>query len=49
VPTGCERGLCRACVTGKLRGYTQHETDGAQQARVTVCNSLPRTDVDLDL
>jgi stearoyl-CoA 9-desaturase NADPH oxidoreductase len=49
VPSGCERGLCRACVTGKLSGVTQQDEDGAQLARVTVCTSLPRSDVDLDL
>ncbi|KAA0016771.1 fatty acid desaturase [Antrihabitans cavernicola] len=49
VPSGCERGLCRACVSPKLRGITQLESDGAQLARITVCNSLPRSDIELDL
>jgi stearoyl-CoA 9-desaturase NADPH oxidoreductase len=49
VPTGCERGLCRACVTPKLSGTTQLEADGAQLARITVCNSLPCSDIELDL
>lgn len=48
VPTGCERGLCRACVTPKLSGTTQHDAEGAQD-RITVCNSLPCSDVVLDL
>ncbi|MBJ8339903.1 fatty acid desaturase [Antrihabitans sp. YC3-6] len=49
VPTGCERGLCRACVTPKLSGTTQFEADGDQLARITVCNSLPCSDIELDL
>ncbi len=49
VPTGCERGLCRACVTGKLRGTVHDEPSGVAQARVTVCTSLPRSDIELDL
>lgn len=50
VPTGCERGLCKACVTPKLRGTTQHdERLGTFLPRVTVCDSLPRSDLDLDL
>ena len=40
VPTGCERGLCKACVTTKL---------GVQQERITVCNTLASSDVELDL
>ncbi|MGB0970681.1 MAG: fatty acid desaturase [Mycobacterium sp.] len=49
VPTGCERGLCGACVTPKLSGSTQLEADLAPMARVTVCNSLACSDIDLDL
>ena len=49
VPTGCERGLCRACVTPKLSGATQLEADRAPLERITVCNSLACSDIDLDL
>lgn len=49
VPTGCERGLCRACVTPKLSGATQFEADGAEMERVTVCNTFACSDIDLDL
>jgi len=50
VPSGCERGLCRACVCTKLTGVTQHEAEGgAALQRITVCNSLPRSDIELDL
>lgn len=49
VPTGCERGLCRACVTPKLSGATQLEAEGPQQDAITVCNSLACSDIELDL
>jgi len=49
VPTGCERGMCRACVTGKFSGRTQLDPDGVQLARITVCTSLPISDIELDL
>ncbi|MGL6234389.1 MAG: FAD-binding oxidoreductase [Segniliparus sp.] len=49
VPTGCEQGLCRACVTGKLRGFVQDEDKDNPQTRITVCNSLPVSDIALDL
>lgn len=49
VPTGCEQGLCRACVCPKLRGFTQHDENGPQLARVTVCNSLAKSDIELDI
>lgn len=49
VPTGCERGLCKACVTTKLDGTTQHEGDGPAQERVTVCTSMASSDIELDL
>ncbi|HJC61455.1 MAG TPA: fatty acid desaturase, partial [Candidatus Dietzia intestinigallinarum] len=40
VPTGCERGLCKACVTTRL---------DEQRERITVCNTLATSDVELDL
>lgn len=40
VPTGCERGLCKACVTTKL---------GGEPERITVCTSLADSDIELDL
>ena len=49
VPTGCQRGLCRACVTPKLSGTTQREVTGDVLERVTVCDSLACSDVELDL
>ena len=49
VPTGCERGLCKACVTPKLSGTTRGEGDGPAQERITVCNSMAGSDIELDL
>jgi len=49
VPSGCERGLCKACVCTKLAGQTQHEENGEALVRITVCNSLPRSNIELDL
>ena len=49
VPTGCERGLCKACVTPKLSGTTRLEGEGPTQSRITVCNSLASSDIELDL
>ena len=49
VPTGCRSGLCRACVTPKLSGKTRGEGDGVGADRITVCDSLPCSDIELDL
>ena len=49
IPTGCERGLCGACVSPKLSGATQLEADRGPMDRITVCNSLACSDIDLDL
>ena len=49
VPTGCERGLCKACVTTKLGGTTHLESEGPAQERITVCNTLACSDIELDL
>lgn len=50
VPSGCERGLCKACVCTKLQGRTQHDAEASTAlTRITVCNSLPRSDIELDI
>lgn len=56
VPTGCRSGLCRACVTPKRRGITQQlsgvaqrETEGAAMERITVCDRVACSDIELDL
>ena len=49
VPTGCQRGLCGACISPKLSGATQLEADHGPMERITVCNSLACSDIDLDL
>ena len=48
VPTGCRSGLCRACVTPKISGITQKD-GGRPLERVTVCDSVARSDIELDL
>lgn len=47
VPTGCRSGLCRACVTPKISGQTQG--GGSTVDRITVCDALPCSDIELDL
>ena len=50
VPTGCERGLCKACVCTKVKGVTQQdEKSDIPLARITLCNSLPRSDIEIDI
>ena len=49
VPTGCERGLCKACVTPKLSGTTRAEGSGPLQDRITVCTAMACSDIELDL
>ena len=49
VPTGCRNGLCRTCVTHKIRSVTSAEADGTETDRITVCDSLAFSDIELDL
>ena len=49
VPTGCRSGLCRACVTPKISGSTHCSGRGAGSDRITVCDSLARSDIELDI
>ena len=49
VPTGCRSGLCRACVTPKISGVTQREGEGSVMERITVCDSVACSDIELDL
>ena len=49
VPTGCRSGLCRACVTPKISGTTHCSGGGAGSERITVCDSLARSDIELDI
>lgn len=48
VPTGCRSGLCRACVTPKISGLTQKD-GGKPLERITVCDSVACSDIELDL
>ncbi|AXI04699.1 fatty acid desaturase [Aquirhabdus parva] len=49
IPSGCERGLCKACVCTKVSGQTQDEIGKSTQTRITICNSMPRSDIELDV
>jgi ferredoxin-NADP reductase len=45
IPSGCERGLCKACVCTKLEGTTHLDENKAQpDRRITACNNLPRSE-----
>lgn len=58
LPSGCQRGLCRACACTRLSGESIDSTQmpGAPESnanlaapvRITLCNSFPRGTVDLD-
>ncbi|MCB9662415.1 MAG: fatty acid desaturase [Sandaracinaceae bacterium] len=51
LPSGCERGLCRACVCPKLGGDTAdtvHPERHRGPERITLCNTFPLSAVDLD-
>lgn len=50
LPSGCERGMCRACACTRVKG-TSEEDGGVQSegaARITLCNSFARGDLELD-
>lgn len=48
IMSGCEQGLCKACLCHKLKGKTQldkhHELD-----KITLCNALAESDLELNL
>ncbi len=48
-PSGCERGLCKACVCTKSEGKIKGEKEDRVLSRVTICDSFPKSDVVLDL
>ncbi len=49
VLTGCEKGLCKACVCPKVDGVTQLEdgNDDTFLNKITICNTVPRSDIGL--
>jgi ferredoxin-NADP reductase len=51
VLTGCEKGLCKACVCPKTLGVTQLEGENPDEflSKITICNTLPRSDIELDI
>lgn len=48
VMTGCERGLCKACVCSKSQGKTSLETDTLLD-KITLCNAFARSDLVLNI
>ncbi len=53
LPSGCKRGMCRACacplVSGEIQvGAQSSRTSGDSQGRVTLCNSFPRSALVVD-
>lgn len=49
LPSGCERGLCRACVCPKRTGTTlMGDALDDDAGRITLCNSFPRSALELD-
>lgn len=49
LPSGCERGVCRACACVLLEGRSRSAARaGLPAGRVTLCNSYPRSDLVLD-
>ena len=49
LPSGCERGICRACACVLLEGQSGSASAARLPAgRVTLCNSYPRSDLVLD-
>lgn len=49
VLTGCEKGLCKACVCPKLSGETSLDVTQGKLEKVTVCNAMPLSDVVLNI
>lgn len=45
VPSGCKKGLCKACVCKKIEGTTQVELQTQMPfSSITLCNSVARSD-----
>lgn len=50
IPSGCLRGMCKACQVKKISGKTQRESqESSEKCTITSCNSLPRSDIELDI
>lgn len=46
LPSGCQQGLCKACVCTKLEGQTQFDVDSSTtHSRITLCNTVARSAV----
>ncbi|MCB1177712.1 MAG: fatty acid desaturase [Leptospiraceae bacterium] len=50
VPTGCLRGMCKACSVKKIEGRVLGEDKNSKVVKtITTCNNIPCSDVVLDL
>ncbi len=50
VTSGCRQGMCKSCQVVKVSGCTHNEVYPiSQRKRITTCNSLPRSDIELDI
>jgi ferredoxin-NADP reductase/fatty acid desaturase len=50
IPFGCKKGVCKSCQVTKLEGT--HECSGVvftEKARITTCNTIPLTDIILEV
>lgn len=48
IMSGCEKGLCKACLCHKVKGKTQHDQTGELE-KITLCNALAESDLELNL
>jgi ferredoxin len=51
LPSGCKRGLCKACVCTKTRGQTlmNDKISSQENSSITLCNSFAKSDIVLDI
>lgn len=51
LPSGCKRGLCKACVCTKTSGQTQmnDKISSLENSSITLCNSFAKSDIVLDI
>ncbi|WP_228254822.1 fatty acid desaturase [Aquirhabdus parva] len=51
LPSGCKRGLCKACVCTKTSGQTlmNDKISSQENSSITLCNSFAKSDIVLDI
>lgn len=48
--SGCRQGLCKSCQVNKISGTTQNEIkSNSTSKRITTCNALPRSAIELEI